>query len=67
VDIYANYPKRPLMFKIQDFYAIVEYYLLYEFEESKVMLAYIQWTSSIEEDNIGYIEIDKSFYIVDKE
>ncbi|CAG8835636.1 20388_t:CDS:10, partial [Gigaspora margarita] len=90
VDIYANYPKRPSVFKIQDFYAIVEYYLLYEFEESKVMLAYIQWTSFVEEDNvgvkkfnilgsyafisastidhsIGFIEIEKSFYIVDKE
>ncbi|CAG8682000.1 13315_t:CDS:1 [Dentiscutata erythropus] len=53
VDIYANYPKRPSVFEVQDFYAIVEYYLTYEFEESKAMLAYIQWTSPVEEDNIG--------------
>ncbi|CAG8490345.1 27706_t:CDS:2 [Dentiscutata erythropus] len=90
VDIYANYPKRPSVFKLQNFYALVEYYLTYEFEGSKVMLAYIQWTSSVEEDSIGikkfsrmgsyafinasaidncvgFIEIDKLFYIVDKE
>ncbi|CAG8512944.1 5889_t:CDS:1, partial [Gigaspora margarita] len=36
-----------------NFYAIVEYYLTYKFEESKAMLAYIQWTSPIEEDSIG--------------
>ncbi|CAG8453337.1 19248_t:CDS:10 [Gigaspora rosea] len=89
VDIYANYPSRPSVLKIQNFYTFVKYYLLYKFEESKVMLAYIQWTSSIEENNvgvkkynrlgsyafisasaidhsIGFIEIDKSFYIVDK-
>ncbi|CAG8571192.1 9608_t:CDS:2 [Dentiscutata erythropus] len=42
VDIYVNYLNRLLVFKVQDFYAIVEYYLVYEFEESKVMLAYIQ-------------------------
>ncbi|CAG8736279.1 2411_t:CDS:2 [Dentiscutata erythropus] len=69
VDIYANYPNRPL---------------------SKAMLAYIQWTSPIEEDDvgvkmfkrlgayafinasaidhcIGFIEIGNLFYIVDKE
>ncbi|CAG8570794.1 871_t:CDS:2 [Cetraspora pellucida] len=53
VDIYANYRNRLSVFKIQDFYAVVEYYLLYEFEESKAMLAYIQWTSHIEDDDIG--------------
>ncbi|CAG8442171.1 9978_t:CDS:2 [Cetraspora pellucida] len=47
------------------FYAIVEYYLLYEFEGSKAMLAYIQWTSTIEEDS--FVEINRLFYIVDKE
>lgn len=90
VDIYANYPKRPSIFEIQDFYAIVEYYLTYEFEGFKVMLAYIQWTEPVHEDNVGvktfrrmgayefidasaidhcvaFIEIDKLFYIVDKE
>ncbi|CAG8472853.1 7004_t:CDS:2 [Scutellospora calospora] len=90
VDIYANYPKRPSVFKIQNFYAIVEYYLLYEFEGSKAMLAYIQWTSTVEEDSVGvkkfsrfrsyafinasaidrcvgFVEIDRLFYIVDKE
>ncbi|CAG8766375.1 5065_t:CDS:2 [Racocetra persica] len=30
------------VFEVQDFYAIVKYYLVYEFEESKVMLAYVQ-------------------------
>jgi len=42
VDIYTNYSKWLSVFEVQDFYAIVEYYLVYEFEESKVMLAYIQ-------------------------
>ncbi|CAG8725455.1 2470_t:CDS:1, partial [Scutellospora calospora] len=53
VDIYANYLNRPSVFEVQDFYAIVEYYLTYEFEGSKAMLAYIQWTSPVEEDNVG--------------
>ncbi|CAG8793500.1 10465_t:CDS:1, partial [Cetraspora pellucida] len=35
VDIYVNYSKRLSVFEVQDFYAIVEYYLVYEFEESK--------------------------------
>ncbi|CAG8720424.1 3665_t:CDS:2, partial [Cetraspora pellucida] len=78
------------VFEVQDFYAIVEYYLVYEFEESKVMLAYIQWTLPVKEDStsmktfsqlglyafinssaidycVGFIEINKLFYIVDKE
>ena len=42
IDIYANFPKQQLVFEVQDFYAIVEYYLTYEFEGSKVMLAYVQ-------------------------
>ncbi|CAG8727529.1 8692_t:CDS:2, partial [Racocetra persica] len=53
VDIYANYPKQLSVFEVQDFYAIVEYYLTYEFEGSKAMLAYIQWMSSVEKDNVG--------------
>ncbi|CAG8498688.1 17519_t:CDS:2, partial [Cetraspora pellucida] len=52
VDIYANYRNRLSVFKIQDFYAVVEYYLLYEFEKSKAMLAYIQWMFPIEEDDV---------------
>ena len=42
VDIYANYSKWPSVFEVQSFYGIIEYYLIYEFEESKVILAYIQ-------------------------
>ncbi len=90
VDIYANYPKWLSVFEVQSFYDIIEYYLTYEFEEFKVILAYIQWTSLVNKDNvgvktfsrlgvyefinisaidhcIGFIEIDKLFYIVDKE
>ncbi|CAI2166553.1 9987_t:CDS:2 [Funneliformis geosporum] len=53
IDIYASYPKRPSVFGIRDFYATVEYYLVYNVEGLKTMLAYIQWTEPVNDVGVN--------------
>ncbi|CAG8628549.1 3908_t:CDS:2 [Ambispora gerdemannii] len=59
VDIYANYPKRPSVFEVQDFYAICKDITRFDAHE------FID--ASAIDHCVDFIEIDRLFYIVDKE
>ena len=38
------------MYKDQELYGKVEYFLVYEYHEERYMLAYVQWTSDVHID-----------------
>ncbi|GBC18933.2 uncharacterized protein OCT59_015223 [Rhizophagus irregularis] len=53
VDIYSNNQRRTPVFEKRPFYGNIEYYLMYEFNNEKSMLAYINWTASVSTDSVG--------------
>ncbi|PKC54218.1 hypothetical protein RhiirA1_507582 [Rhizophagus irregularis] len=55
VDKWANFKYRESEFVTKTFYGIIEFFFLYEFNDQKEMLAYIQWTKPVTEDNVGVL------------
>ncbi|GET66787.1 hypothetical protein GLOIN_2v1644898 [Rhizophagus irregularis DAOM 181602=DAOM 197198] len=68
IDKLAHRPNAPPQLVIVDIYGIVNYYLVHELNHQVYMLAYVQLTSKIVEDEYGcFAKIDNRYYIIDKE
>ena len=55
IDKNAAFANRPTEFEIQEFYAMVEYYIVYKYksETEPRLVAFVQWTNQVVEDNMG--------------
>lgn len=62
VDKWAKFKNRKSEFVTKIFYGIIEFFFLYEFEDQKEMLAYIQWTNQVTEDNVGVLSFSGFSY-----
>ena len=55
VDKWANFRYQEPEFITKVFYGIIEFFFLYDFNGEKEMLAYINWTKPVTEDNLGVL------------
>jgi len=53
VDIYASQRNRKSVFKIEEFYGCVEYYMVHQYKGISRIVAFVQWTNQIFEDKCG--------------
>jgi hypothetical protein len=62
IDKWAKFKHREPEFIKKVFYGIIEFFLLYEFNNQKEMLAYIQWTKPVTEDSVGVLSFNGFSY-----
>jgi len=53
VDIYASQRNRKSVFKIEEFYGCIEYYMVHKYKGTSRIVAFIQWTNQVTEDKYG--------------
>ena len=53
VDIYASFRNRLPKFEVKEFYGRVEYFFVHKFNNTSRIMAYIEWTNEVFEDEFG--------------
>ena len=53
VDKWAAFKNRASQFEVQEFYGRVEYYFVHQFNGDTHLMAFVQWTQKIIEDEYG--------------
>ena len=53
IDKFAAYKNRPSQFEIQEFYGRVEYYFVHQFNGNTHLMAFVQWSQNVTEDEYG--------------
>src|SRR5947209_6507831 len=54
IDKNAAFANWPIEFEVQEFYGLVEYYIVYNYinESEQRLIAFVQWTNTVIEDNM---------------
>jgi len=62
IDKNARFINRPTEFEVQEFYGMIEYYMVYKYvgESESRLIAFIHWTNQVMEDDMG-LKTFKSF------
>src|SRR2546423_13401718 len=53
VDKWAAFKNRATQFEIQEFYGRVEYYFVHQLNGNTNLMAFVQWTQNVVEDEYG--------------
>ena len=53
IDKWAAFKNRAPQFEIQEFYGRVEYYFVHQFNGNTHLMAFVQWTQNVMEDEYG--------------
>jgi hypothetical protein len=53
IDKWAAFKNRAPQFEIQEFYGCVEYYFVHQFNGKTHLMAFVQWTQNVNEDEYG--------------
>ena len=62
VDKWAKFKHHQSEFKTKTFYGIIEFFLLYDFDGQKEMLAYIHWSRPVTKDHVGILSFNGFSY-----
>ncbi|GBB88937.1 hypothetical protein RclHR1_15560001 [Rhizophagus clarus] len=52
-DKYAAFPNRESVFEVEEFYCCIEYFMVHNYKEKSIIVAYVQWTQQVLEDEWG--------------
>src|ERR1051325_3079346 len=52
-DIYAAFPNWESVFRVEEFYCCIEYFMVHGYKKNSRIVAYVQWTQQVSENEWG--------------